>query len=356
LNNRNLSGAQNLLVNCGAAIKGEKLLICYEPYKLGFYDKEIVNDVYACAIELGLHVTLEEVGFDPLIAKVPHDLEIKMSENDLTVFLARLADQMRFESFKGSKRSIISYALTGEALESPFGFAHYQGFVLLKQAIDRLIFSAENVEVKCRAGTSFSGALKSDPEGSDVNLSRFPMLVSTPVPAIGFSGKVALPGFLVGTGSKYYSPFGVIFDGLVLAIFEGNQLIGFEGSRCDVEKANQHLDYVSKRFNIERNYVHSWHLGIHPGCYFKEPATENFETWTGSAFGNPRLLHFHTCGSYAPGEICWNIVDPTVVVDGNIIWKDGAVQLNSIPGAEHILKEYPSLELLFRDPDQRIGI
>jgi hypothetical protein len=81
-------------------------------------------------------------------------------------------------------------------------------------------FSAEKVEIKYRAGTSFSGAIKSDPDGGDVNLSRLPMLVSTPVPAIGFSGKVALPGFLVGTGSKYYSPFGVIFDGLVLAILK----------------------------------------------------------------------------------------------------------------------------------------
>jgi hypothetical protein len=30
------------------------------------------------------------------------------------------------------------------------------------------------------------------------------------------------------------------------------------------------------------------------------------------AFANPRYLHFHTCGNYAPGEIAWSLFDVKV--------------------------------------------
>jgi len=182
------------------------------------------------------------------------------------------------------------------------------------------------------------------------------MLVNTPAPASGFAGRIALPGFLVGTGSKYYHPFGVTFDAPLFAVFEGNTLLGFEGQKSDEDKANQHLDMVAGRFEIDRNFVHSWHLGIHPKCYFDGVAVDQFESWSGSAFGNPRLLHVHTCGAYAPGEVCWNVVDPTLVADGVTIWEDGVLLPERVPGGREVLAEYDDLRRAFLAPDRRIGL
>ena len=353
---RNLEGAYNLLVNCGQACAGERLLLCYEQESLDFYDRAIVEDVCACAQEIGLEVMPYELDFDPVIDTVPAQLEAAIAAADLTVFLARLADQMRFGRFKSDQRTVLSYALNSASLASPFGTVHYKASLALKQVIDTAVFGASEVVVSCKAGTYFKGKISASPDGGDVNLRRFPMLVNTPAPASGFAGRIALPGFLVGTGSKYYHPFGVTFDAPLLAVFEGNTLLGFEGQKSDEDKANQHLDMVAGRFEIDRNFVHSWHLGIHPKCYFDGVAVDQFESWSGSAFGNPRLLHVHTCGAYAPGEVCWNVVDPTLVADGVTIWEDGVLLPARVPGGREVLAEYDDLRRAFLAPDRRIGL
>ena len=353
---QNLEGAYNLLVNCGQACAGERLLLCYEQESLDFYDRAIVEDVCACAQEIGLEVMPYVLDFDPVIDTVPAQLAAAIAAADLTVFLARLADQMRFGRFKSDQRTILSYALNSASLASPFGTVHYKASLALKQVIDAAIFGASEVVVTCKVGTYFKGKISASPDGGDVNLRRFPMLVNTPAPASGFAGRIALPGFLVGTGSKYYHPFGVTFDAPLFAVFEGNTLLGFEGQKSDEDKANQHLDMVAGRFEIDRNFVHSWHLGIHPKCYFDGVAVEQFESWSGSAFGNPRLLHVHTCGAYAPGEVCWNVVDPTLVADGVTIWEDGVLLPERVPGGREVLAEYDDLRQAFLTPDRRIGI
>ena len=353
---RNLEGAYNLLVNCGQACAGERLLLCYEQESLDFYDRAIVEDVCACAQEIGLEVMPYVLDFDPVIDTVPAQLAAAIAAADLTVFLARLADQMRFGRFKSDQRTVLSYALNSASLASPFGTVHYKASLALKQVIDTAVFGASEVVVSCKAGTYFKGKISASPDGGDVNLRRFPMLVNTPAPASGFAGRIALPGFLVGTGSKYYHPFGVTFDAPLFAVFEGNTLLGFEGQKSDEDKANQHLDMVAGRFEIDRNFVHSWHLGIHPKCYFDGVAVDQFESWSGSAFGNPRLLHVHTCGAYAPGEVCWNVVDPTLVADGVTIWEDGVLLPERVPGGREVLAEYDDLRRAFLAPDRRIGL
>lgn len=60
-------------------------------------------------------------------------------------------------------------------------------------------------------------------------------------------------------------------------------------------------------------------------------APDNHERWNGRAFGNPRLPHFHTRGARAPGEIAWNVVDPSIIADGLAAWKDGAPKRNIGP-------------------------
>ena len=108
-------------------------------------------------------------------------------------------------------------------------------------------------------------------------------------------------------------------------------------------------------FAIDRNFVHSWHAGIHPGCGYPWDARANYERWGGAAFGNPRILHFHTCGAYAPGEISLNVIDPTVEADGVAYWEQGTFRAERLPNGHEILRRYTCAARLFAHPDRDIG-
>jgi len=216
---------------------------------------------------------------------------------------------------------------------------------------------AEEVLLTCPAGTRITGKpeMNLDPSG-DTSILRFPMSVFTPVPAHSFSGRIAMPGFLTGTGSRYYEPYTVEFDGQVHALMEKGRLTGFSGPAQDVKRAEDHYDYVAELFGIDRNFVHSWHAGIHPGCGYPWQARDNYERWGGAAFGNPRILHFHTCGAYAPGEISWNVIDPSIIVDGVTLWENGCFHAERLPGGQQILDRFPCAAALFTAPDTEIGL
>ena len=68
------------------------------------------------------------------------------------------------------------------------------------------------------------------------------------------------------------------------------------------------------------------------------------------------MLHIHTCGAYAPGEISWNMIDPMIVVDGVAVWKGGVLHPEAVPGGREILLRYPSAKDLFDAPGTNIGL
>jgi hypothetical protein len=193
-------------------------------------------------------------------------------------------------------------------------------------------------------------------EPADVGIKRFPVSVFAPLDAASFSGKVAVAHLLVGTGSKYYQPYGIPLTATLFAHIAEGRIQRWDGPPGEVARAEAHYARVAGLFGIDAGFVHSWHAGIHPGCAYPEPAEANYERWSGSAFGNPRLLHFHTCGAYAPGEICWNVVDPTIHVDGVAVWRDGVITTGSVPGAGAILAAHPEAAALFANPARATGL
>ncbi|MCV2866357.1 hypothetical protein [Defluviimonas sp. WL0075] len=305
---------------------------------------------------IGASVTLKEVAFEPQATEVPAEVRTAMALADRTVFLARIGDQLRFSDMKSNGQAVVSYALDVGMLGSAYGTADFRAFDLLKSALNRMLGGARAIHVTCPAGTDFrGGGPRSVAPLQDVSIYRFPMPVFTPIPAAGFTGTVALPGFLVGTGSMYYDPYAREYDGALFATFTEGRIVGFSGDKAAVDAAEAHYRFVADKFGVDRDFVHSWHAGIHPGCEFSGKASDNYERWSGAAFGNPRLLHFHTCGAYAPGEISWNIVDPTIIVDGIEVWKDGVLHPELVPGGPEILDRYPCAKAIFAAPKRNIG-
>ncbi|NNE81242.1 MAG: hypothetical protein HKN18_13325 [Silicimonas sp.] len=352
-----LVGAKNMLQHCGAAQPGERVLIAYEPTRYGYYDADAVPCVSRAATELGLDVTTLDVGFSPDNPRLTPDLRAHFEQADIIVFLARLGDQLRFTDMPEGQRIIVSFALDSQLFGSSFGTTHHAAMMTLKHKISKAYRCANNVRVTCAKGSEFSGKPDMPPEDEgDTTILRFPMSVHQPVPAHPFSGKVALCGFLTGTGSRYYDDYTLEFDGPVFALLEKGRLAGFEGGAADVAAANAHYDRVSQLFGIDRNFVHSWHAGMHPGCGYLREAHDNFERWGGSSFGNPRILHFHTCGAYAPGEISWNMLDPTIEIDGVKVWEDGVFHAERLDGGQVVLDTYPCADRAFSHPDRHIGL
>ena len=350
-------GANNLLINCAELTAGARLLIVSEGPDYDYYDPKMVTAVAEVARGISANVIIKKIAFDPTTTSVNAELHEVIEYADKTVFLSRLGDQLRFGDLWGGKRTVISYALDCQMLGSAYGTSHYHAFTRLKAAIDRMLMRAESIVVTCPKGTRFAGkGLATGLQLQDVGITRFPMQVFAPIPASGFSGMVALPGFLVGTGSKYYHPYALQYEGQLFAHFKDNRIEGFSGTSSAVAAAKTHYQSVADKFNIDRDFVHSWHAGIHPSCAFPGPAKGSFERWSGSAFGNPRLLHFHTCGAYPPGEICWNVVDPTICVDGIAVWKDGKLHAEAIAGGAEILLEYSCVRAAFAAPSRQIGL
>lgn len=351
------AGARNLLVNCAGAAEGSRLAILHEAPGLGFYGHGLAQAVLATADALGIRASAHEIGFDPDADRLPDAIAERAAAADHCLFLARLGDQLRFSSDLGSGRSIVSYALDTAMLGSPFGIADYRAFVALKAAIDTALGAAKEIRVTCALGTDFRGSLAgTGHRPADTTVLRFPMSVYSPVPAEHFRGRVALARFLVGTGSRYYQPYGVPLGEVLFAEIEGGRLVDLSGPADQVYAAREHYRRVGDRFGVDPWAIHSWHGGIHPGCSYPMAAAANYERWSGGAFGNPRLLHFHTCGAYAPGEICWNVVDPTVRADGVAIWENGKLHPERVPGGREILDADRLIAELFADPARDIGV
>lgn len=349
------TGARNLLINCAKAQVGQSVLIAYEPADLGYFDSAAMDCIAEEARELGLHVRRFDVGFTPDHPKLTPALLKQMEHADIVIFLSRLGDQLRFCDMPADKTIIVSFATTVELLGSGFGTGHHGAFVALKDAVSRALARTHDVRLTCPAGTDVRGTPEMDlGPGGDTTIQRFPLSVFAPIPAHTFSGRVALPGFLTGTGSRYYDNYHLELDEPLFAHLLDGRLTGFEGRGAAAAEA--HYDHVAQRYGIDRNAVHSWHAGIHPGCGFPWDLRDHVERWGGTAFGNPRIAHFHTCGAYAPGEISWNVIDPTITLDGVTVWEDGTFHASRIPGAAEILAHHPDVAAMFAHPDRAIGL
>ncbi len=350
-------GVRNLVVNCAQAQSGDRILIAYEPETFGYFAADIRHDVADGARTMGLRVEMMDVGFEANRTCLPDSMMKTMADFDVVLFLSRLGDQLRFSEMPTGPKFVVCFALNSHLLGSAFGRAHYEAFCQTKSAVDQTVLKAQQITITCPKGTDVSGQI---PHGtntaSDTTSTRFPMSVFAPVPADQFSGRIALGGFLTGTGSKYYDDYTVTFDDLVFAMLRNGRLTGFEGEAADVALANKQYDRVSSLFGIDRNFVHSWHAGIHPGCGFPWDLTQDYERWGGAAFGNPRVLHFHTCGAYAPGEISWNVFDPTIELDGVKVWENGTFHLTRLDGGAEILAEYACAADAFAHPDRNVGL
>lgn len=320
-----LAGARNLLVNCGEAKAGDKVLVVHEDPALGWYDLAAPQAVAAVAAQIGAAAELIKVG-DP-INSMPTDVAAAIDASDVTVYFARLGDHGRFGASRERGVSVVSYARTATALASEYGTRPHAGMAAIKKQVDDLLYNAAEITVTCPLGTSLHGApLRQAEEGpADVSVRRFPLCVPAPVSAAKFEGTVALNGYLAPTGNRTYHPACQHIEGIVTVEICAGRIQQFRGEQAAIDAIQQHYAHVAGLFDLDAGIVDSWHAGIHAGCAFDQPEEADPDLWANTLFGNPNYVHFHTCGAPTPGEISWMVESPTIAADGKPIWLNGSL-------------------------------
>ncbi|MEM9105292.1 MAG: hypothetical protein AAGC96_06515 [Pseudomonadota bacterium] len=349
-------GARNLLTNCARAKAGDSILILHEDPALGWYDLEAPQAVADEADHLGMKSTKTMVQGPDKSGKLSDDVLAAMAEHDQTVFFARIGDQGRFSIQHSGRPAVMSYAINAEMLASAFGRFQYQAFLDLKDALNRTLDAAGNIRITCASGTDVTGHADRQDGPEDVAVRRFPMGIYKPISTANFSGRVAITKYLTPTGSRPYQPDHLVLDETVFAVIEGNRIVRFEGSPKIVQSVEHHYQHVAETFGIKPMFVHSWHSGMHPGCAYPHPAADNPDRWSNTAFPNPRILHFHTCGAYPPGEICWMVFDAVVETDGELLWNRGHLNRKLNADLAGVFEQWPRLNALFDQPYRYIGL
>lgn len=353
------AGADNLLGSCIGVEAGERLLVVREDSCHGFYDCAAPAFVADYARVIGLDVIEIEADAPGAGAGLSDSVSTAMLDVDHVLFFARIGDQLRFDVMPGRCTKTISYAFDAACLGSRFGTTPYRLMSELKTLVDRRVAAAGEIRITCPLGTDLVGkplSMTPDAISGEVNVRRFPLTVFKPVPAQAFSGRVALSRWLVGSGAHYYQPYEARLDGTVFALLEAGRIVGYEGPANVVDLVRGHHRRVASMFNIDPTLVHSWHAGIHPQTFYPLPAGHNLARWSALAFGSPRYLHFHVCGSEPPGEVSWTVIDPTVTLDGEPAWDRGRLALAETAEAQAILKRYPDGMSIFADPVMDIGV
>lgn len=347
MNDKKLSrAAHNLLIECARLRQSDNLLIVREKESLGWYKNDISDFILRSANDMGIDAFLHEVG----PPEISQDKEFykKMNQYSCVIFFARLGDQNRFENKGFSSKRVMSYVRDCESLASIFGTLDYNLNILIKDAIDRLIENSDRIEINCPLGTNLIGKISQDNyETKEVSVLRFPVLVTKPIDAKPFSGKVVLNNYLTSTGSRVYTPNFLRIDNEVTITIDNGSITDVQGIPEDVKNFRKHYDYVSQKFGIDMNSVHSWHPGIHPGTTDNKFYKYDPDKWSNTVFGKPKYLHFHTCGNYAPGEICWMIPNHTVLIDDKPLWKDGELMLSGFEHTKGLLEKYAKLKTVF---------
>ncbi|MEM7693482.1 MAG: hypothetical protein AAF318_03470 [Pseudomonadota bacterium] len=344
------AASQNLL-RCGGFAPGADLLVVAEDPSHGWYEPGLAQDFADDARAEGFFPTL--ITTTAIDRGEDAALDAAIAEAGNIVFFARVGDRARFSAATGP-RIVMVYATERALYASPYGTLDHADLARLKDAIDAATFAARDISITCPLGTHLRGAIDEGVPPADVTVRRFPLGVPAPIPAATFSGTVRLAHALAPTGSRVYAPATLPLPSPLTVALAGGRWRAAGGDPALTRAMGEHYAAVAGRFAIDGAIVHSFHAGFHPGAGTHRPAADDYDRWANTVFMSARFLHFHTCGAYAPGEICWMIKDPTINLDGAAVWRGGTFDLDAHPTIAAAAS--PALRAAFSAPNRVVGL
>ncbi|MEM7172109.1 MAG: hypothetical protein AAF530_18205 [Pseudomonadota bacterium] len=344
-------GAQNLLQGCLQIKGGERLLLISEDASLDHFAPEVADIVEAEAQKLGAQVFILKTPRVKGPEDFPKVIVGAMENADHTVFFSRIGDQLRFDALPGDGTKTMTYILDREYLASDFARLPHALMLEVRQKIHEVLDGGVAWRVTCPAGSDLSGyepPRQPQSKGKkDFSLRLFPVTIFRPIAASSMQGKIVLSRWITSTDTHLHDPDVVRLDIPVTAQVADGRIRDFQGPASAVAKVRDYYDMVSRELGLDPEIVHSWHAGIHPKTFYNRRAADHPSRWGSVAYASPRHAHFHTCGDYAPGEIAWTLIDPTITFNGEIFWEAGRFTFLDRPDLQALLSKYPGWENAF---------
>ncbi len=354
-------GCRNLLEQCMGLSAGEKVLLICEDAALDHFDPQVAECVGAQAEGMGAQVFYLKTPRVKGPEDFPEVITGAMERADHTVFFSRIGDQLRFDALPGAGTKTMTYVLDRDALASDFAGLPHELMLRLRQKLHEIMDGGVDWRVTCPLGTDVSGHEAAKPPSEeksskqDFSLRLFPVTITRPLAGGSMNGRVALSRWITSTDTHLHDPDLVRFEGTVFANVAEGRITGFDGPPEAVRAIQGYYDMVSRDLNLDPAIVHSWHAGIHPKTYYNRPAADHPSRWGSVAYASPRHVHFHTCGDYAPGEIAWTVIDPTITYNGEVLWDGGRFTFLERPDVKAIIADYPGWDKAY-EVRQDLGI
>jgi hypothetical protein len=344
------AGAQNLLADCVGLKPGETLLLVREDARHGKYDEAAGDVVAEVAAEMGAHVF--QILSPPMSGpeSFPDVLGGALQQADHAVFFSGIGDQIRFSKYTSKQTASMCYALDVDLLGSPFCSVPHSLMKKVAASLRQQLSQGGEWNITCPLGTDLKGYLEpylvedKDPNAFTVEL--FPLGILPPISASTMNGRVATK-WIMSTQNRQYEPSGMVLDDHVFIDIQQGRLTEISGPASLSEKVQQHYNHVAGLFDIDRDYIHSWHTGIHPKTHYTGSVHDDMTRWGTVTFNSPRYTHIHTCGDYPPGEIALVMIDATITLNDEPLWQDGKFVFLERSEVVSLLKDYPGHEGAF---------
>ncbi len=329
------AGARNLIVEAIGAKPGETLAIIAEDPALGVYDGLVPRCIAEVATEQGIAARIVPVGNHAGLDDIPPAAIEALETCDHIVFHARMGDTMRFDEIGGRATKTMSYALDLGLLGGAGCTLPHRMLREIEAAWDQVADNAPNWRITCPLGTDLAGtqdvAAVAAGQAPDFTVKLFPVCSPRPISCATGSGRVAVAHWLMASDHRPYDDALLPLDEPLLATVENGRIVDWSGPAALVARVRAHYQRVADTFGIDGDVVHSWHAGLNPGIFFPFDALGDMDRWSKVTFANPRYLHIHTCGDFAPGEIAWSLFDASVELDGTVHYESGRFRFLDCP-------------------------
>lgn len=336
-------GIANLLDNCLKAGPGASVLVIHGPDC--FYDDAAVRAFEAEARHRGLIVLSHQVPPISCPEEVPPSLIKAMQSADFTVFFHSLGGMLRFISIPNAGTLCMTFAPSLATFGADFCTLDHRLMQALMKALQARLDDSSAWRITCPLGTDLQSPtappMSGGVTGDGFSLLQFPIGSHRPMLAHKMNGKLMIK-WLVSTGVHRVDPFGITLSEPVCAHVQDGRITGFTGQPHDVERVRRRYAQMGQHNanKDETMVLNSWHAGIHPYGFCDTPLESNVEKWITMAHHNPRMVHFHSCGDFNPGEIVLPIVDPTISLDGVDYWRDGQMTFLESSVVADLMEQY----------------
>ena len=340
-------GAQNLLCNCAGASEGDRVLLIGEADAEPYFEPELVEELGGLASELGMRPNCILAKCPDSADEFPADLGKAMRDSDVTVFLSRIGDRVRFDSTHAKGSRVMCYALTRGYMASGFGTADYKVTeAILERLMDR-VSKATGYRIRTSDGTDLTAELMIGSMQSDIlpfALKLFPTMIFPPIRFRRLNGVLMIDHFTLSSSTRSYENSVLMISSPVRATVEDNVITACDGDPQVVRAFRNQCERAAAITGGEPFRLNSWHTGVNPNTFYDGNPLADLERWGTVAYGSPRYTHIHMAGS-DPGDLSVQIFDASIRFDGDWLWKEGRFVFLDLPEIREILQRSGQVQL-----------